>query len=75
MTSDGRRKSTHSSNELLNQKDHPIVPSGFINKLVSDIKKLYVYQPNESVKWMNEKPKNRKAYEPTEVFYRFFFLK
>ena len=60
-----RRKSSHSSNESLKDaKDHHI--SGFANKLAADIKKLYVYETN-SIKWMNERPKTKKAYEPTEV--------
>ena len=62
-----RRKSTHSSNEFLNNsKPHHEHVHGFVNKLVADIKKLYVYEPNQ-IKWMNEKPGHRKAYEPTEV--------
>ena len=69
-----RRKSSHSSTETLSQlKDHQQVNysvSGFVNKLISDLRKLYVYQPNQ-IKWMNEKPKHKRAYEPTEVIYRF----
>lgn len=62
-----RKSSTHSSTESLSQaKDHRLSPQGFANKLLADIKRICVYEPN-SVKWMNEKPKNRKAYEPTEV--------
>lgn len=66
---ESRRKSCHSSEEYLNnQKDHQQVPHGFINKLVSDVRKLCVYHPDQ-IKWMNEKPEHRKAYEPTEVNY------
>jgi hypothetical protein len=68
--SESRRKSSHSSSEALSQlKDNQQVKhhhSGFVNKLISDLRKLYVYQP-EQIKWMNEKPKHKKAYEPTEV--------
>lgn len=73
MTDECRRKASHSSSEFFNHayrdRQHDV---GFINKLVADIKKLYVYPPNEKIRWMNEKPKNRKAYEPTEVGYWFF---
>lgn len=69
-----RKSSTHSSTESLSQaKDHRLTPQGFANKLLADIKKISVYEPN-SVKWMNEKPKNRKAYEPTEVIIDFLIL-
>lgn len=65
--SECRRKSTQSSDEFLNNsKDQKVHFRGFVNKLVADVKKLYVYEPNQ-IKWMNEKPKHRKAYEPTEV--------
>lgn len=62
---ENRRKSTHSSDEFLNSaKDQKV--HGFVNKIIADVKKLYVYEPDQ-IKWMNEKPKHRKAYEPTEV--------
>ncbi|CRL03457.1 CLUMA_CG016311, isoform A [Clunio marinus] len=58
-----RRRSTNSSEENVTQKNHQ---HNFINKLLSDIRKFYDFQFNE-IKWMNEKPQNRKAYEPTEI--------
>lgn len=62
-----RRKSSHSSSESLShQKDHALINHGFVSKLVNDIRKLYDYEPDK-IKWMNEKPEHRKAYEPTEV--------
>lgn len=70
-----RKSSTHSSTESLSQaKDHRLTPQGFANKLLADIKRICVYEPN-SVKWMNEKPKNRKAYEPTEVIIDFLIFR
>lgn len=65
-----KRKSTQSTDEFLSiSKDHENQQvNGFVSKLVADIRKLYVYQPNQ-IKWMNERPKHRKAYEPTEVKY------
>lgn len=68
VMTESRRKSAHSSSESLNyQKDHKQTAEvrGFINKLLVDIKKVYNFHPE--IKWMNEKPKCRKAYEPTEV--------
>lgn len=63
--SESRRRSSahHASQEQLHQ---PKKIHGFVNKLFADIRKLCVYQPDQ-IKWMNEKPKQRKAYEPTEV--------
>lgn len=66
-----RKSSTHSSTESLSQaKDHKLTPQGFANKLLADIKRISVYELH-SVKWMNQRPKNRKAYEPTEVIIDF----
>lgn len=62
-----RRKSSHSSTESLQQnveKSNSL--NGFLRKLTIDLKKLILYEPNQ-IKWMNEKPKHKKAYEPTEV--------
>lgn len=66
-----RRKSAHSSSESLNHLNNHTQQHGFISKLITDIRKLYIYDPCGR-KWMNEKPKHRKAYEPTEVIYWFF---
>lgn len=61
-----RKSSTDFNSKDLHQQNH-----GFVNKFVADVKKLYIYEPNK-IKWMNEKPKSRRAYEPTEVNAKFF---
>lgn len=75
MSESRRKSSAHSSTESVSQvKDHRLTPQGFANKLFADVKKICVYEPH-SVKWMNEKPKNRKAYEPTEVIIDFLIFR
>lgn len=70
-----RKSSTHSVTESASLvKEHRLTPQGFANKLYADVKKICVYEPH-SVKWMNEKPKNRKAYEPTEVIIDFLIFR
>lgn len=70
------RKSTPSSDELLSvAKDHQpqqIQISGFVDKIVADVKKLCIYNEASQIKWMNEKPRAQKAYEPTEVIIIFY---
>lgn len=50
----------------MEHRQHQIHFGGFVDKIVADVKKLCSYEPSQ-IKWMNEKPRCHKAYEPTEV--------
>lgn len=47
-------------------KHDPDILKTFSTKLIEDCQKLYNYDTYK-IKWVNEAPKTRKAYEPTEV--------
>jgi hypothetical protein len=74
------RNGSHSSIEdISHSSSHPkdvVEIKGFINKIVADIRKLCVYRADNQIKWMNERPSGKSAYQPSEVrIYRFLFPK
>lgn len=68
MTTIRRKSSSHSDSSPTHQHSpqHHHQHEGFLIKLINDVRRLYYYETHQ-IKWMNEKPKPKKAYEPTEV--------